>query len=137
MKNRSKVIEKMFSCPHCNSSMYISENGKSVYCTGQRKHCFDFSADGYLAMGQGGGDSKEAVRARKGFLLKDYYLPGVQGICEVAKKYLTPDSYIVDAGCGEGYYTNKFASLSEYTVGFDLSKFACSSAAKSDRKSVV
>lgn len=137
MKNRSKVIEKMFSCPHCNSSMYISENGKSVYCTGMRKHCFDFSADGYLAMGQGGGDSKEAVRARKSFLSADYYLPGAEGICKVAEKYLKPDSYIVDAGCGEGYYTNKFASLSEYTVGFDLSKFACSAAAKSAKASGV
>ena len=52
MENRNKVIEKMLACPHCGESMYVSENGKSVYCRGGRKHCFDFSADGYLAMGR-------------------------------------------------------------------------------------
>ena len=117
--------------------MYVSENGKSVYCRGSRKHCFDFSADGYLAMGQGGGDSKDMVRARKSFLTKDYYLQGAEEICRVAKKYADTDSAIIDAGCGEGYYTNKLAAAFGYTVGFDLSKFACSSAAKSARASGV
>lgn len=137
MENKNKVIEKMFSCPHCKASMYVSDNGKSVYCNGQRRHCFDFSSDGYLAMGQGGGDSKEAVRARKGFLSKDYYLYGAQEICRVVKKYASPDAYVVDAGCGEGYYTNKLAEVSGYTVGFDLSKFACSAAAKSAKASGI
>ena len=59
--NRNEIIEKIFSCPKCKSQMYISDNGKSVFCRGERHHCYDFSADGYLALGQGGGDSKEAV----------------------------------------------------------------------------
>ncbi len=126
-----KVIGRAFACPHCGASMYISDTQKSVYCTGARKHCFDFSADGYLSMGQGGGDSKEAVRARKSFLSKDYYLRGAEDICSVVGKYVTPDALVVDAGCGEGYYTNKIAEHSGATVGFDLSKFACSAAAKS------
>lgn len=133
MENRNKVIEKMLACPHCGESMYVSENGKSVYCRGIRKHCFDFSADGYLAMGQGGGDSKDMVRARKSFLTKDYYLQGAEEICRVAKKYADAESLIIDAGCGEGYYTNKLAAIFGHTVGIDLSKFACSAAAKSAR----
>lgn len=131
MENRNTVIEKILACPHCKASMYVSENGKSVFCRGERRHCFDFSADGYLAMGQGGGDSKDMVRARRQFLSKDYYLEGADEICRVAKKYIEPDAYIVDAGCGEGYYTNKLATLSSHTIGFDLSKFACSAASKS------
>ncbi len=133
MENIKTVLERAFLCPHCGFSMYVSENGKSAYCTGERRHCFDFSADGYLSMGQGGGDSKEAVRARKSFLSKDYYIEGANKICSVVEKYITPDALIVDAGCGEGYYTNKIAKLSAGTVGFDLSKFACSAAAKSAR----
>ena len=137
MENRFKIIEKMLSCPHCKASMYLSENGKSAYCHGAKRHCFDFSADGYLAMGQGGGDSKEAVRARKSFLSKDYYLHGAEEICRVASKYINSSSYVVDAGCGEGYYTNKLAAITENTVGFDLSKFACSAAAKSAKQQGV
>ena len=133
MENKIKIIEKMLSCPHCKAPMFVSDNQKSVYCRGVKKHCFDFSSDGYLAMGQGGGDSKEAVRARKGFLSKDYYLKGAEEICNIAKKYLNDCAYVVDAGCGEGYYTNKLASVSGNTVGFDLSKFACSAASKSAR----
>ena len=131
MTNIDKVIDRAFSCPHCGAGMYISDTRKSVYCKGARRHCFDFSADGYLSMGQGGGDSKDAVRARRAFLSKDYYLRGAEDICSVASKYITPDSLVIDAGCGEGYYTNKIAESSGFTVGFDLSKFACSAAAKS------
>lgn len=133
MKSIDKVIENAFSCLHCGARAYISDNRKSVYCTGERKHCFDFSADGYLSMGQGGGDSKEAVRARKAFLSKDYYLRGAEDICSTLKKYIKPDALVIDAGCGEGYYTNKIAECSGFTVGIDLSKFACSAAAKSSR----
>ena len=137
MENIDKAIESSFACPHCGEKMYISDNRKSVFCTGGRKHCFDFSSDGYLAMGQGGGDSKEAVRARKSFLSKDYYLKGASDICSVAKKYLKPDSLVIDAGCGEGYYTNKISSISGITVGFDLSKFACAAASKSARSQSI
>ena len=36
---------------------------------------------------------------------------------------------MVDAGCGEGYYTERIASLGYLTAGFDLSKFAVASSA--------
>ncbi len=137
MENKYKVISTAFLCPHCHSGMYVANNGKSAYCLGERAHCFDFSSDGYLAMGQGGGDSKEAVKARKAFLSKDYYLAGADEICRVAEKYIAPDALLVDAGCGEGYYTNKIAAMAKNTIGFDLSKFACSAAARSAKASGV
>lgn len=133
MEIKNRTISSAFTCPHCRAPMYVSDNGKSAFCWGERRHCFDFSSDGYLSMGQGGGDSKEAVKARKAFLSKDYYLAGAEEICRVVKKYIAEDAIIVDAGCGEGYYTNKLALLSAATVGFDLSKFACAAAAKSAR----
>ena len=111
--------------------MSVSENSRSAICNGIKKHCFDFSADGYLSFpGNSGGDSKAAVAARRSFLSKDYYLPAAKGVVEKVKKYVPEHAVIIDAGCGEGYYTSKLSCLGEITVGFDLSKFACSAAAK-------
>ena len=128
--NRNKIIEKIFSCPKCKSQMYISDNGKSVFCRGERRHCYDFSADGYLALGQGRGDSKEAVRARTGFLDTDAYKTAAESIVDAVKEYSDSDSVIIDAGCGEGYYTNKLANICGGILGVDLSKFACGTASK-------
>lgn len=126
-----KIVESVLSCPVCRADMSVSVDGKSALCNGIKKHCFDFSSDGYLSFpGNSGGDSKAAVAARRSFLQKDYYLPAANGICDAVKKYLPDGATIVDAGCGEGYYTSKLCNIADITVGFDLSKFACSAAAK-------
>ena len=115
--------------------MHVSSDGRSALCRGIKKHCFDFSSDGYLSFpGNSGGDSKAAVAARRSFLEKNYYLPAAEGICETVKKYITGSATVVDAGCGEGYYTSKLSCLANMTVGFDLSKFACVAAAKSAKR---
>ena len=131
--SKNEIIEKIFSCPCCKSEMYVSENGKSVYCRGKKRHCYDFSADGYLALGQGGGDSKEAVRARKSFLSGGAYLAAAEAIVDTVGGLVNSNATVIDAGCGEGYYTNKIAAICGRAVGFDLSKFACSAASKSAR----
>ena len=115
--------------------MHLSADGRSALCGGIKKHCFDFSSDGYLSFpGNSGGDSKAAVAARRSFLEKNYYLPAAEGICETVKKYITGSATVVDAGCGEGYYTSRLSCLADMTVGFDLSKFACATAAKSAKR---
>jgi hypothetical protein len=56
--------------------MQLSESGKSALCNGAKKHCFDFSADGYLSFpGNSGGDSKAAVAERRSFLEKITIFP--------------------------------------------------------------
>ena len=66
------IIESLFKCPVCDCDMSVTEDGKSVKCSGEnpknKRHSFDFSADGYLSFGVTGGDSKDAVAARKTFL---------------------------------------------------------------------
>ena len=115
--------------------MQLSESGKSALCGGAKRHCFDFSADGYLSFpGNSGGDSKAAVAARRSFLEKNYYLPAAEGILAAVKKYIPDGATVIDAGCGEGYYTSKLSYLADMTIGFDLSKFACSAAAKAARR---
>ena len=135
MIDHGKVVNSVLRCPVCRAEMSVSENGRSALCGGIKKHCFDFSADGYLSFpGNSGGDSKAAVAARRSFLQKDYYLPAAEVISEIVKKYIPMGATLVDAGCGEGYYKSKLSELADITVGFDLSKFACAAAAKSARR---
>ena len=119
-------------CPICHSSLCESQDSKSALCTGARKHCFDFSKDGYLSFpGNSGGDSKSAVNARRSFLQKGYYAPAAEAIAKAVTKYLRGDASLIDAGCGEGYYTSMLSDNVGMAIGFDLSKFACGAAAKS------
>lgn len=139
MNNHEKIIREHFICPICRCPMEVTEDGKSVKCSGEnlknKRHSFDFSADGYLSFGATGGDSKEAVAARKAFLRSTpHYKLAAEAIRFTVKRYVPNCKLLVDAGCGEGYYTSMLADLSESTVGFDLSKFACSAGAKQARR---
>ena len=125
------IVEKYMICPVCGAGIYVSEDRKSVYCLGERKHCFDFSSEGYLALNpRGQGDSKESVKSRKAFLEKGYYETAAKKIADIVNVYVKKCEFLADAGCGEGYYTNLISDLSEHTFGADLSKFACGYAAK-------
>ncbi len=135
MTTRKEILEKIMRCPVCSSALFMSDDNKSALCTGARRHCFDFSKDGYLSFpGNGGGDTKGAVDARRRFLEKGYYRKAADAVAEAVKKYLKSDSVIIDAGCGEGYYTSRLSESVGGAVGFDLSKFACGAAAKSARR---
>ena len=131
-----------FVCPHCGADVALTPDKKSLVCRGEKKrHCFDLSSSGYVNLAppsqSGSGDSKEAVRSRMIFLESDGYKPICDAISEAVKKYCQ-GGLVVDAGCGEGYYTNNIAK--EYggdVAGFDLSKFAAEYAAKSARRKGV
>ncbi len=135
MTDRDSVLKTIIKCPVCASDVYESEDKKSLFCKGIRRHCFDFSSDGYVSLSrQGAGDSKQAIAARRAFLSGDYYLPLAEKLCEVAGKYVGSDAVILDAGCGEGYYTNKIAEKFGFALGFDLSKFGVAAGAKAARR---
>lgn len=132
---KREIIEKIMRCPVCAASLSLSEDERSALCAGARRHCFDFSKDGYLSFpGNSGGDSKGAVDARRSFLSKGYYAPAAEAVSLAVKKYLPCDASLIDAGCGEGYYTSILSKSASMTVGFDLSKFACGAAAKSAKR---
>ena len=115
--------------------MTESDDGKSALCLGPRRHCFDFSKDGYLSFPMSsGGDSKSAVNARTSFLGRGYYEPAAIAVKNALLKYVSKDATVIDAGCGEGYYTSMLARGVNGIMGFDLSKFACSAASKQARR---
>ena len=128
------IVSNALNCPVCEADLGVQ--GNSLLC--ERGHCFDIASAGYVnlatAKQSGGGDSKELVAARTAFLSAGYYERFADAICERAAHYAR-GGIIIDAGCGEGYYSLRAARAAEAAVcGFDLSKFAVMAAAKAARR---
>ena len=123
---------EVLRCPVCGGD--LSKEGNSLYCNGARRHCFDVSAAGYVnlasARAAGGGDDAALIRARTAFLGGGHYLPIAARIAALAGKY-APAGRILDAGCGEGYYSAHLAREGNAVFGIDLSKNGIKYAAKS------
>lgn len=114
-------------CPFCKSP--LTKDGGSYYCMGERRHCFDIARSGYVTLTRSpgtSGDDREMVRARTQFLDAGYYRPFADAVTEA----VGDAGIVVDAGCGEGYYSNIIASSGAEVLGFDLSKHACDRGAK-------
>ena len=127
-----KELINKIRCPNCGAQTEFK--GNSLVCCGVRKHCYDFSASGYVNLlppsQSGGGDSKDAVRSRRDFLTKGYYGTAARELADLLSQRLPTGAFVVDGGCGEGYYTSAIAERGFYTVGVDISKFAAEAAAK-------
>ena len=127
-------------CPICKSKLEQEE--RRFAC--KNGHSFDLAAAGYLHLLPSNrmrakipGDNKQMVQARRDFLSKGYYQPVSDCLNEVVtaccqqiagkKKPLQ----LLDAGCGEGYYTaGLHEALPQARVcGFDISKLAVKAAA--------
>ncbi len=125
-------------CPVCGAPMGIGAEGRSLVCASHsgRPHSFDGGAGGYVHLAPwhgGGGDSKEAVRSRTSFLTHGYYAPAAEAIAALVREYTPPSGLVLDAGCGEGYYSGRIATEGFSVLGVDLSKFAADAAAKAAR----
>lgn len=125
-------------CPVCGNDLDISEN--SYIC--RNNHCFDIAKSGYvnllLSKHSGKsihGDNKLMLQARRNFLEKGYYSLLRDELCAIVKRNFS-GGVILDAGCGEGYYTSAvYEALRQAEVpvdiyGIDISKIAVEMAAK-------
>ena len=98
----------IFACPLCGEKLAIDEQ---VYrCTSG--HCFDKAKEGYVNLlpanrqhASAPGDDKDMVKARTAFLDSGRYTPLKEALCALAAKYAGERTALLDAGCGEGYYT--------------------------------
>ncbi|MBQ8296494.1 MAG: methyltransferase domain-containing protein [Ruminococcus sp.] len=125
----------IFICPVCGEK--LNDTGKSYVCG--KNHSFDIARSGYvnlLLSKHAGktvhGDNKLMVQARKNFLDKGYYSKLKDELCEAVRRYSRKGSMILDAGCGEGYYTAAVAEAvpGAGIYGIDISKTAVEYAAK-------
>ena len=83
------------------------------------------------------GDDKDMVTARRNFLETGLYAPFKDVLCGIVQEAVEGNAspLVVDAGCGEGYYTGGvWQALQEICeapklCAFDISKFAVKAAA--------
>ncbi len=127
----------MLICPKCGSALI--REGKSFLCP--QRHCFDIAKSGYVNLLTADrmnsalpGDNKLMVQSRKKFLDKGYYKPLADALCSTVLRYAQTGCTVLDAGCGEGWYTEKIAQALEdinaEILGIDISKFAADYAAR-------
>ncbi len=137
-------LTEALACPVCGAALGVSEDGRSLVCAAAvsprnphgKAHLFDGAAGGYIPLAprhSGGGDSKEAVRARSSFLNRGYYTPAADALTALVQECSPVGGMVLDAGCGEGYYSNRIAEAGYPVLGIDLSKFAVDAAAKAAR----
>lgn len=130
----------IFTCPICKNPLEKTE--KTCVC--ESGHSYDIAAEGYIHLlppnkmhSKIPGDNKQMVASRRDFLSSGLYEPFSEKLNKLVKEFSggkTP--VILDAGCGEGYYTGRLceslkeSGISPEIYGFDISKFAVKAAAK-------
>ena len=119
-------------CPICGNALH-EENG-SFLCS--ERHSFDLSKEGYLNLlpvnrhkSRHPGDAPELCRARRAFLAAGYYAPLRTFIADRLCGRI-----VLDACCGEGYYTSASSERQFETYGFDIAKDMIRLAAKQDKR---
>lgn len=129
-----------FVCPKCKGELVLDGNTKKC----KNNHCYDKAKAGYynLLLGVGGGthgDNAEMVEARRAFLSRGHYEPLADKLAELVTSLTPKGGCVLDAGCGEGYYTDKVeSSLSardsvSNVLAFDISRDAVKNAVKRNR----
>ena len=127
----------VYICPVCGGALL--RDGRVYKCS--LRHSFDVSASGYVNLtppsAGSHGDDAEMVTARRTFLNAGHYEPLADSVCAAIERSV-PDT-LLDAGCGEGYYTNRICRAFPETrvYGIDISKKAAEKAAKLCKNALV
>lgn len=131
-----------FQCPVCSHALFRKE--KEYRCT--QGHTFDLARQGHVNLlrprdtGSGDpGDSREMLQSRQEFLNAGHYRIFSDKLNEIVLRDLPDPCTILDAGCGEGYYTWRLKRSLEAVkrkaeiYGVDVSKRAVQYAAGRDK----
>ena len=134
-ENRNEA-ETLFCCPVCGAP--LAARGACLCCAAH--HSFDVAREGYVHLlpaskmrAKVPGDSAQMVAARRSFLEAGFYRPFAQTLGELLCARLNaPEPIVLDAGCGEGYYTRAAAHAlpAARVAAFDISKYAVRAAAR-------
>lgn len=132
-----------FRCPVCQNS--LTEKNHSLVCA--NGHCFDIARQGYVNLLRPGGygvrrhgDDKRMVSSRTAFLDAGFYDPLRDAVAHLAVCCSKNGDTLLDAGCGEGFYTSfirktlEDAGRAVSVYGIDVSRDAILACAARDRK---
>jgi 23S rRNA (guanine745-N1)-methyltransferase len=122
-----------YLCPLCQKTLTFTD--KTYRC--DNNHSFDQAKQGYVNLlpvqfkhSKAPGDNKEMVIARRAFLDKGFYQPLVDKMLELYRQYANPEAPLLDAGCGEGFYTHQHKTSLNKVYGVDIAKETIKIAAK-------
>lgn len=127
----SHVVD-LLRCPICGGR--FSKQGNSLVCA--KRHCFDIARQGHVNLAPAQKDAfytKELFASRAKAFEASVYDRVIDAITEAIEQYAPQDCALtlVDAGCGEGFYTRSVCPKRSMTrIGFDLSKEAVRLAAR-------
>lgn len=118
-------------CPVCQ--LPLAKGSRTYTC--QKGHSFDRAREGYVNLlirqTKGiHGDNRAMLTARRDFLDKGYYAMLSAALAESLVTRLHGGAHLLDAGCGEGYYSAKIMERAErdgkhlHLLGIDISKEA-------------
>lgn len=140
------MFEQIFSFPKLICPLDATEltkNNNTLKCP--NNHCFDIAKQGYINLlpvqfkhSLHPGDNKDMVLARTAFLNTGHYQFIGDQLFKIIQDYLETNTTLIDAGCGEGYYTSylynqlikAYPQHSFSVLGFDISKEAVKQATK-------
>lgn len=133
----------LFCCPVCGKKLIREER---VYRC-ENGHSYDIAKEGYTYLlpanrkhSAAPGDDKGMAAARRQFLSGGYYQPLRDALCHLALTHTAEGAAVLDAGCGEGYYTSGIYRALQaqgrrcQAAGIDISKFILRAAAKRERE---
>lgn len=109
----------VLQCPICQD-VFASVAEHQLLCV--NGHSFDLAKNGtlyFLAKQMKSEYTKEMLQHRRAFLQAGFFQPFLK---EIASR-ITPDSLVLDVGCGEGTPVQQLnAQVSARYIGFDISK---------------
>lgn len=125
----------LLRCPICRGAFALQ--GGSLVCPG--RHCFDVARQGDVNLVPGRRETfytKELFLSRAKVFERGLFDPVIEAISEAAARHVQEQTpVLVDAGCGEGYYTRRVCGGEAMVrIGFDLCKDAVRLAARSDKE---
>ena len=131
------LLPAHYLCPLCQQTLTLTN--KTYSCT--NNHSFDQAKQGYVNLlpvqfkhSKAPGDNKDMVIARRAFLDKGFYQPLVNKMLELYQQYGQNNAPLLDAGCGEGFYTHQHQTVDNQVYGVDIAKETIKIAAKRYQK---
>lgn len=126
-----------YACPLC--SLPLLNQAAVFRC--ENNHSFDCAKENYLNLlpvqfkhSKNPGDNKAMVNARRAFLEQGYYQPLMNRLLALYHEKMHADAnkpaIVLDAGCGEGFYTHQHKNAENTVYGVDIAKEAIKKAGK-------